>query len=496
MPTIELQHIIKNFGSVRAVNDVSLTIAAGTVHGVLGENGAGKTTLMNILYGMMQRDGGDIRIDGRPVNIVSPRDAIAHGIGMVHQHFMLAGAMSMLDNVLLGDRREGFLLDRPSAAGRLEELAKDLNLEVHLAAAVEELSVGQQQRVEILKALWRDVSLLILDEPTAVLTPQEAEQLFVAVRRLRSRGKSIVFISHKLREVLGICDRLTVLRGGRVAWEGSSNDASEQRLASIMVGEQFAPASAKSPVGSASADAPILRINNITAPGLNSISFDLGNEILGIAGVDGNGQQELAEAIVGLRSLDDGQILLMGQNISQLDARQRFVHGIAHIPNDRKREGLIASMGIGENLVLKQHSSPPFSRRGIMNWRRVRQSAASLVEQFDIRTSALDTAISTLSGGNQQKVVLARELGLTQPKVIIAMNPTRGLDVAATRFVHEQLLAHRSRGAAILLISSELEEILQLSDRVGVLYRGRLTMSDFPQDGAERIGRLMMGVAE
>ncbi|HEV8378138.1 MAG TPA: ABC transporter ATP-binding protein [Tepidisphaeraceae bacterium] len=496
MPSIELHHIVKSFGSVRAVNDVSMTIAPGMVHGVLGENGAGKTTLMNILYGMVQRDGGDIRIDARPVDIHSPRDAIAHGIGMVHQHFMLAGAMSVLDNVLLGDQRESVLLDRASAAKRLVKLAKDLNLEVDPAARVEELSVGRQQRVEILKALWREVNLLILDEPTAVLTPQETEQLFVAVRRLRSRGKSVVFISHKLREVLSICDRLAVLRAGRVVWEGSSKDASEERLASIMVGEDFSTSIGQPPVGSASADAKLLRVVNICAPGLNYISFDLRNEILGIAGVDGNGQQELAEAIIGLRPLDEGQILVLDRDISTLDARGRFQLGLAHIPNDRKHEGLIGSMGIGENLVLKQHSSPPFSTRGIMHWRRVRESAASLVDQFDIRTASLETPISTLSGGNQQKVVLARELGLSRPKVIIAMNPTRGLDVAATRFVHEQLLAHRARGAGIVLISSELDEILQLSDRVGVLYRGRLTMSDFPRDGIERIGRLMAGLAD
>src|SRR5882672_10081273 len=262
MPIIELLHIIKSFGSVRAVNDVSLTIAPSTVHGLLGENGAGKTTLMNILYGMVQRDGGEIRIDGRPVDVLSPRDAIANGIGMVHQHFMLAGAMSVLDNVLLGDQREGFLLDRSSAAERLKKLAKDLNLEVDPSARVEELSVGQQQRVEILKALWRDVSLLILDEPTAVLTPQETEQLFVAVRRLREHGKSVVFISHKLNEVLSICDRLTVLRSGKIVWEGPVAGATESALAAKMIGENLAPQATRTPVGSASADAPLLRITN------------------------------------------------------------------------------------------------------------------------------------------------------------------------------------------------------------------------------------------
>src|SRR5258706_231631 len=265
MPSVELHHIIKSFASLRAVNDVSLTIAPGTVHGLLGENGAGKTTLMNILYGMVQRDGGQIRIDGRAAEINSPRDAIANGIGMVHQHFMLAGAMSVLDNVLLGDLREGIVLDRAAAAERLEKLAKDLNLEVDLRARVEELSVGQQQRVEILKALWRDVSLLILDEPTAVLTPQETEQLFLAVRRLREQGRSVVFISHKLREVLSICDRLTMLRAGRVVWEGASKDATESKLASIMVGEDFSPME-KSHPRAASSDASVLQLLNISAP--------------------------------------------------------------------------------------------------------------------------------------------------------------------------------------------------------------------------------------
>jgi len=263
-----------------------------------------------------------------------------------------------------------------------------------------------------------------------------------------------------------------------------------------MVGEDFSATTAKPPAGSASADAAVLRAVNISAPGLNSISFDLRDEILGIAGVDGNGQQELAEAIIGIRTLNNGQILLHDRDISTLDAPDRFKLGLAHIPNDRKREGLIGSMGIGENLVLKQHDSPPFSKNSIMRWNRVRESAKSLVEQFDIRTTSLDSPISTLSGGNQQKVVLARELGLSQPKVLIAMNPSRGLDVGATRFVHEQLLAHRARGAGIVLISSELDEVLQLSDRVGVLYRGQLTMSEFPRDGVEKIGRLMAGLTD
>jgi ABC-type uncharacterized transport system ATPase subunit len=493
MPTIELRHITKDFGDVTAVNDVSLTIAAGAVHGLLGENGAGKSTLMNILYGMVQAGGGEIRVDGRPVEIRSPRDAIANGIGMVHQHFNLAGALSVLDNVLLGDQCEGMMLDRTSAARRLETLAKDLNLEIDPSARVEELSVGQQQRVEILKALWREVNLLILDEPTAVLTPQETEQLFVAIRRLREQGKSIVFISHKLREVLSICDELTVLRAGRVVWEGSAAKATESELASIMVGAEFRDEPFQKSAGVAM-DGTVLRLVNISAPGLSSISLEIRNEIVGIAGVDGNGQQEFAEAVIGLRPLDQGQIFLCERDISSLDSSDRFQLGLAHIPNDRKREGLVGSMGIAENLVLKHHHSAPFSRGGIMRWGHIRESAAALVEEFDIRTNSIETLISTLSGGNQQKVVLARELGLANPKLIIAMNPTRGLDIAATRFVHDQLLAHRGRGAGILLISSELDEVFKLSDRVGVLFRGRLAMTDFPNTRVEHIGRLMMGL--
>jgi len=500
MPTVELRNIVKHFGDVLALDGVSMSIAPGTVHGLLGENGAGKSTLMNILYGMVRPDGGEIRIDGHPMEIRSPRDAIRHGIGMVHQHFMLAGAMSVLDNVLLGDRREGIVLDRKSAAARLIEMAKNLNLEIDPWARVEELSVGQQQRVEILKALWRDVSVLILDEPTAVLTPPETEQLFVAVRRLKAQGRSIVFISHKLREVLGICDELTVLRAGKVAWIGRASGVSASHLASIMVGQESATKTSPQPVGSAvefaSAEATVLRAINLSALGLNSISFDLGNEILGIAGVDGNGQQELAEAIIGLRELSDGKILIGDREISRLAARDRFALGLAQIPNDRKREGLVGSMGIPQNLILKQHRNPPFSKRGLLNWRRARQSAGDLAQIFDIRARSLDSPISTLSGGNQQKVVLARELGLAQPRIIIAQNPTRGLDVAATRFVHDQLRAHRSRGAGILLISSELDEILELCDRVGVLYRGQLTMTKFPKAGVEQIGRLMAGIGQ
>jgi simple sugar transport system ATP-binding protein len=495
MPTIELRNIVKRFGEVTAVDGVSLTLAPGSVHGVLGENGAGKTTLMNILYGMVRPDGGEVRIDGHEVEIRSPRDAIKHGIGMVHQHFMLARAMTVLDNVLLGDRRAGMFLNRAAAAQRLIELAKGLNLELDPHERIEDLSVGQQQRVEILKALWRDASLLILDEPTAVLTPLEAEQLFAAVRLLRKVGKSIVFISHKLREVLAICDRLTVLRAGSVAWEGAAKGATESQLASIMIGEKMEDSTISlAPVPSDDDAVTRLRIRDLTAPGLTAINLDIKSEIVGIAGVDGNGQQELAEALIGLRKLTAGQILFEEKDITQLDAPNRFDLGLAHIPNDRKREGLVPSMSITHNLILKQHRRRPFSRMGLMHWRRIRDRAGYLAGTFDIRARSINSPISTLSGGNQQKVVLARELGLAQPKLIIAMNPTRGLDIAATRFVHDQLLAHRSRGAGILLISSELDEVVKLSDRIAVLYRGKLTMTRFPADGVDKIARLMTGL--
>jgi general nucleoside transport system ATP-binding protein len=495
MRPIELAHISKRFGDVAALADVSLSIPSGRVVGLLGENGAGKSTLMNVLYGLVRPDAGEIRIDGSPVTIRSPKDALALGVGMVHQHFMLAGGMIVLDNVLLGDRRQGQWLDRRSAARTLSDLSRRLELNVDPYARVEEQSVGQQQRVEIVKALYRDARVLILDEPTAVLTPQESEQLLAAMRRLRDEGRSVVFISHKLGEVLRACDDVVVMRRGRVEWSGPARGVTPEELARHMVGRDVAEVRADTK--SDPTTPPVIRLDGITAQGITDITLPVGAEMVGIAGVDGNGQQELAEVIVGLRHVASGRLWLGDEDITHLDVARRTRLGVAHIPNDRRHEGLVPSMTVAENVALKQHGRPPFSRGvGVVSWKRTRVVARDLASAFDVRAASVDVPVGALSGGNQQKVLLARELALVRPRVVVAMNPARGLDVAATNFVYEQLLKCRRDGCAVVLISSDLDELLRLCDRIAVLYRGRLTMTDFPRAGVRQIGRLMAGVAD
>jgi ABC-type uncharacterized transport system ATPase subunit len=494
-PLVRMEQISKRFGNVAALSDVSISLRGGRVHGLLGENGAGKSTLMNVLYGLIQPERGSISIDDKTVSIRSPLDAVRHGIGMVHQHFMLAGAMTVLDNVLIGDRRFGAILRRREAAERLVALAESMALQIDPAARCEDLSVGQQQRVEILKALWRDVRLLILDEPTTVLTPSEAEQLFVAVNRLKASGRSIVFISHRLGEIRQVCDDLTVLRRGTVVYDGDAQSLSNAELSQIMVGREIAPLRLQR--DDPSSRPLVLEATGLTAGKLRDVSLQIhGGEILGIAGVDGNGQQELAEVLVGLRSAASGTVRLAGQDITHRSASERFAMGMAHIPNDRKAEGLVGTMSVAENLVLKQYNAAPFSRGGFLSLRQMRTTAQQMVERFDIRTYGVDASVATLSGGNAQKVILARELGLREPRAVVAINPSRGLDLAATEFVHQQLLNIRKQGGAVLLISSELDELFALSDRIAVLFAGRLTLSDFPVGGIKSIGQLMTGAVQ
>ena len=489
---VKLENISKSFGGAPALSNVSLTLQPGRVHGVLGENGAGKSTLMNILYGLIRPDAGRIVIDSTAVAIRSPHDAIARGIGMVHQHFMLAGALSVLDNVLLGDRRQRQLLPRHVLAKRLVELSGAIGLEMDVDARVDALSVGAQQRVEILKALHRDVRVLILDEPTAVLTPLEVDQLFDAIARLRDRGTAIVFISHKLNEVKRICEDLTVLRKGAVAWQGLAQEISADDLAHKMVGHPVAEV--RNLQRESAGSSAILELRGVAAVGLSRLDLSVGAEIFGIAGVDGNGQQELAEVLVGLQRVSSGRSLLNGLDISSMDLAQRAALGVAHIPNDRKREGLVGAMSVVENIALKHHARPPFRTGPFVSWRMLRGTAEALVSRFDVRAANLDSPVERLSGGNQQKVILARELALVEPRVIVATNPVRGLDIAATHFVYEQLLQHRAAGRGVVLISSELDELLRLCDRIAVLYRGRLTMTDFPKGSVDAIGRLMAGL--
>jgi simple sugar transport system ATP-binding protein len=487
-PGVEIRNISKRFGRVTALDDVSLTLQSGRVHGLLGENGAGKSTLMNILYGLTRADAGTIRIDGRAADLRSPRDALANGVGMVQQHFALADAMTVLDNVLLGDRRTRAWLDRSAARKELSELSNSIGLPVNPDARIEALSLGERQRVEILKALTRDVHVLILDEPTAVLTPGEVEPLFTAIKRLRDQGRSVVFISHKLGEIRDLCDEVTVLRAGRLVFEGNADAVSPEELARHMVGRDV-PLAKRTDNIQPAADT-LLDLRDVGFGRLTNVSLTIrAGEILGVAGVDGNGQQELSEAVAGISKPDQGTINLAGRDITQLSASQRFADGIAHIPNDRKTEGLIPTMSIAENIGLK-HVHGPFLQTGCM-----RRTARELIDRFEIRAPSETVAVSTLSGGNAQKVVLARELGVKLPRVVLAVNPARGLDVGATNFVYEQLLAARAAGGAVLLISAELEELLRLCDRIGVLYNGRFTMSDFPRQGVEEIGRLMTGAA-
>ncbi len=493
MPSFELRKIRKSFAGLPALSDVSLTLQPGRVHGLLGENGAGKSTLMNILYGLLRPDAGQITVDSKSITIRSPHDAIKIGIGMVHQHFMLAGALSILDNVLLGDRRQHQLLPRRALARRLLDLSTSIGLDVNPHARVDDLSVGARQRVEILKALHRDVRVLILDEPTAVLTPLEVDQLFTAINRLRDRGTAVVFISHKLKEVKRICEDVTVLRKGAVVWQGQAKDVSAEDLAHHMVGHQVAEIRNIRPESSTASPA-ILQLRNVAAAGLSTVDLSIGPEIFGIAGVDGNGQQELAEVLVGLRPTTSGQISLNGVDVTSLNLSHRAALGVGHIPNDRKREGLVGAMSVAENIALKHHGRAPFRTGPFISWGRVRNTTQSIIARFDIRSASVHTSVARLSGGNQQKVILARELAVVEPKLIVATNPVRGLDIGATNFVYQQLLAHRQRGCAVILISSDLDELLRLSDRIAVLYQGRLTLTGFPSVATDTIARLMAGL--
>ncbi len=535
---LEARGVTKHFPGVVANDGVSFAVARGEVHALLGENGAGKSTLMNILYGLYTPDEGEILVGGEPVQFGNPREAIARGIGMVHQHFMLIPPLTVTENIMLGiESRRGILLDRASAAARITELSRRYGLAVNPQATVAELSVGAQQRVEILKAFYRNADVLILDEPTAVLTPQEADDLFAIMRGLRAEGKSIIFITHKLREVLVIADRITVLRGGKVVGQANAADVTEQDLAQMMVGrsvalyargatgdadgtpdtgtveegavavalglsEVVAEHTVESPV--AQSVTPLLRVEGLTVratgaadrPVLDAVSFTIApGEILGIAGVEGNGQTELAGALTGLRSVNSGHAWLGDSEITGRAPRELIAVGVAHIPEDRQKEGLVLPFSISDNVVLSTYRQPPFARGILRRDGPIRDFARRLIGSFDIRAGqgGADLPVGNLSGGNQQKVIIAREL--SRPiRFLVAAQPTRGLDVGSIEFIHAQLVAQRAEGRAILLISAELDELLALADRIGVLYRGRL-VAVIPRAEAtrERLGLLMAG---
>ncbi|WP_421654812.1 ABC transporter ATP-binding protein [Leptothermofonsia sp. ETS-13] len=497
MAYLRLEGIIKRFGSFVANDAINLEVQAGSIHALLGENGAGKTTLMNILSGLYQPDAGQIYLNGKPVQISSPGEAIQHGIGMIHQHFMLVPQLSVTENIILGTESSLHLNLRQKAKA-IATMAEAYGLSVDPLARVDDLPVGSQQRVEILKALYRKARLLILDEPTAVLTPLEVDSFFNVLRRLAAQDHTIIFISHKLEEVLNLCDRVTVLRRGQVVATVPTQEATRQELARLMVGREvlFQPDKIEQPAGAVVLEVQNLQVRddrNLLA--LRGISFQLrAGEILGIAGVDGNGQRELADAIAGLRSVVDGTIYLNGQDITHWSPQHRVKHlKLGYIPEDRQKMGLVMRFTIARNLILKVFKQLPFCRRWLLRDTVIDTHANHAIQAFDIRATSGKLRVNQLSGGNQQKVVLARELS-GKPALIIAMQPTRGLDVGATEYVQKALLAERSRGAAILYISTELEEVMAMSDRIAVMYEGQFAdVLDTRKATTEHVGLLMTG---
>ena len=488
------------FGSVVANADVDLELRQGEIHALLGENGAGKTTLMRVLAGLLQPQAGTIFVDGQEVSIATPLAAAALGIGMVHQHFMLIPTMSVAENVALGLKGlRPWFPDIAAVAARLEELGRAFGLEVDPLARVRDLSVAGQQRVEILKQLYRGARILVLDEPTAVLTPQEADRLFVVLRGLAEKGTSIVFISHKLREVMAVTDRITVLRAGRVVGELETAHTSQSEIAQLMVGDTLSLEKLEvAEVGMAGAD--LLLAEGLTSHDergllrLDDVGFSLRpGEIVGIAGVDGNGQQELAEAVVGLRAIEAGRLVMSGTDITHLPVAARLRAGMAHIPVDRHRTAIFEAMSIAENVVAERLAGPGFARAGFLNVGGIRRAARAVVRDYDVRCASIDQPIGMLSGGNQQKVVLGRALA-RDPRVIVAVQPTRGLDIGASGFLHRQLLQRRAAGAGILLVSMELEELQALSDRIMVMFKG-VIIGVLGRDEVtpERLGLMMAG---
>src|SRR5437763_8874188 len=494
---LELKGITKRFGSLVANDGISLSVSPGQVHALLGENGAGKSTLMNVLYGLLQPAEGEILLEGKKVQFTSPKDAIAAGIGMVHQHFMLVPVFTVAENVTLGmeETRPSGLLDRRRTRRDVHELSRRYGLDIDPDALVENLPVGIQQRVEIVKALVRNAKVLILDEPTAVLTPAETEDLFRIIRQLKDGGTSIVFISHKLREVQAIADTITVLRRGAVAGDKPPT-ATEDELAAMMVGRnvQLRVSKTEAKPGPAVLDVDGLTVADETGRvWVHDMSFQVREgEILGVAGVQGNGQTEPCEALMGLRPTAAGQVSLNGRDLTRATPAQRLRAGVAYVPEDRQEDGLIGAFSVAGNLVLDAYNQPPFASGIRRNLHAIAQNAATRVKEFDVRTTSAQTPVGTLSGGNQQKVILARELG-HEHKVLIASQPTRGLDVGSIEFVHRRIVEQRDAGVAELIVSAALDDIYALADRDAVLYEGRITGFRPPTVPAEELGRLMAG---
>ncbi len=499
---LELNGVTKAFPGVLANDHIDLKLEEGEILALLGENGAGKTTLMNILYGLYTPDEGEILIRGKKTAIRSSSDAIANGIGMVHQHFMLIPVFTVTENVMLGieKTKAGFFLDRETVAQEIREISERFGLKVDPNSMVEDLPVGLQQRVEIIKILYRQADILILDEPTAVLTPQEVEDLFKVIHSLVEQGKSIIFISHKLNEVLEIADHITVLRLGKVVGTTTPKEASLESLASMMVGREVMLSVDKAP---AKPGDVVLKVSDLSVlddrklEAVRGVTFDVrASEVLGVAGVQGNGQTELVEALTGLRPIKQGKIDFCGQEIKDTSPRKIREIGSAHVPEDRQRDGLVLPFTVADNLVLNTYYEPPFTKGVNLQQNEIDKAARERVELFDIRTPSITVPVSNLSGGNQQKVIVAREF--SRPiKLLIAAQPTRGLDVGSVEYIHNRLIQKRDEGCAILLVSTELDEVMALSDRIAVMFAGKILAILNAEDATrERLGLLMAGVQE
>ncbi len=499
-PILELQGITKRFPGVLANDHIDLTLEQGEIHALLGENGAGKTTLMNILYGLYDPDEGEVYVRGKKLDVESPSDAISAGVGMVHQHFMLVPVFTVTENVMLGDESTSFggFLDRKSAANRIREISEQYHLEVDPNAYVRDLPVGVQQRVEIIKLLYREADILILDEPTAVLTPQEVDELFSIMRSLVEHGKSIIFITHKLREVLEFADRITVIRGGKVVGSTTPQEADQNTLAAMMVGRDVdlhvdkAPAT---PEGVVLKVEDLVVLDEIDQVAVKNVTFEVrAGEILGVAGVQGNGQTELVKALTGLSHPVSGSATMLDREISGASPRQITELGTAHIPEDRQQDGLVLTATVADNLVLNTYYLEPFAERVIIQEEKVIENATEIIGNFDIRTPSSLIPVGSLSGGNQQKVIVGREF--SRPiKLLVAAQPTRGLDVGSIEYIHNRLVEKRDAGCAVLLVSTELDEIMELSDRIAVMYRGEIIdVVNAKEVTKEQVGLLMAGV--
>lgn len=495
---IEMNNITKVFPGIVANDDITLQVKQGEIHALLGENGAGKSTLMNVLFGLYQPEQGEIKIKGKPVEITNPNIANDLGIGMVHQHFMLVHNFTVTENIILGNEpKKNGKIAVEEAAKEIKQLSEQYGLAVDPHAKIEDISVGMQQRVEILKTLYRGAEILIFDEPTAVLTPQEIHELIQIMKKLVQEGKSIILITHKLKEIMEVCDRCTIIRKGKGIGTVDVAETDEHKLAELMVGRQVNFKTEKieaKPMEEVLSSANLIVHDTRKLPAVKGLDLTVrAGEIVGIAGIDGNGQSELIEAITGLRKVESGSIAIKGKEITNWPVRRITEEGIGHIPEDRHKHGLVLDFSVRDNIVLQTYYKNPFSKKGILNFSKITEKAKALIEQFDVRTPGEHTLARALSGGNQQKAIIAREVD-RNPDLLIAAQPTRGLDVGAIEFIHKKLIEQRDNGKAVLLLSLELDEILNVSDRVAVIYEGKIVaIVDAKETNEQQLGLLMAG---